>query len=190
MAFFAELSIHIYIIILGAYVPLIVLIICRAGRLRGENKSNGRGYSHYALTRRAGKKDVMSVSALIRLQCIPIHSLCVGKAKPSALHCRGKGDTVPKGWLVLVTETDTDKARPSEIRSLRTFFLDMDQAPTSFLALARKRSRSPPTNKIGECIKSTSFIDGRVPTGYAVDLIRPTHVKVFRHLNVGSAFIS
>lgn len=76
----------------------------------------------------------MSVSALIRLQCIPIHSLCVGvaifsylfifsfkgifsilffkkkgKAKPSALHCRGKGDTVPKGWLVLVTETDTDK---------------------------------------------------------------------------------
>ncbi|KAF1874290.1 hypothetical protein Lal_00040773, partial [Lupinus albus] len=136
---------------------------------------NGRGYSHYALTRRAGNKDVMSVSALIRLQCIPIHSLCVGKAKPSALHCRGKGDTVPKGWLVLVTETDTDnwmllhsgterrvmgtthhkkkavmqieRARPSEIRSLRTFFLDMDQAPTSFLALARKRSRSPPTNK-------------------------------------------
>nr|QCQ81949.1 hypothetical protein [Ammopiptanthus mongolicus] len=41
----------------------------------------------------------------------------------------------------------------------------MDQAPTSFLALARKRSRSPPTKKIGECIKSTSFIDGRVPTG-------------------------
>lgn len=39
MAFFAELSIHIYIIILGAYVPLIVLLICRAGRLRGENKS-------------------------------------------------------------------------------------------------------------------------------------------------------
>jgi hypothetical protein len=39
MAFFAELSIHILLIILGAYVPLIVLIICRAGRLKGENKS-------------------------------------------------------------------------------------------------------------------------------------------------------
>lgn len=35
--------------------------------------------------------------------------LSKGKAKPSALHCRGKGDTVPKGWLVRVTETDTDK---------------------------------------------------------------------------------
>lgn len=35
--------------------------------------------------------------------------LSKGKAKPSALHCRGKGETVPKGWLVRVTETDTDK---------------------------------------------------------------------------------
>lgn len=72
----------------------------------------------------------MSVSALIRLQCIPILCASVwlsspidfflqrnlfhfllskGKAKPSALHCRGKGETVPKGWLVRVTETDTDK---------------------------------------------------------------------------------
>ncbi|KAK7239717.1 hypothetical protein RIF29_43369 [Crotalaria pallida] len=61
---------------------------------------NGRGYSHYALTRRVGKKDVMLFFHFI---------LSKGKAKPSALHCRGKGDTVPKGWLVLVTETDTDK---------------------------------------------------------------------------------
>lgn len=36
------------------------------------------------------------------------------------------------------------QARPSEIRSLRTFFLDVDQAPTSFLALARKRSAFEP----------------------------------------------
>ncbi|OIW01570.1 hypothetical protein TanjilG_09394 [Lupinus angustifolius] len=117
---------------------------------------NGRGYSHYALTRRAGKKDVMSVSALIRLQCIPIHSLCVGGAEFN------KGP-----W----------QARPSEIRSLRTFFLDMDQAPTSFLALARKRSRSPPTNKIGECIKSTSFIDGRVPTGQRFGFMHYTRLR-------------
>ncbi|OIW15545.1 hypothetical protein TanjilG_01068 [Lupinus angustifolius] len=69
------------------------------------------------------------------------------------------------------------QARPSEIRSLRTFFLDMDQAPTSFLALARKRSRSPPTNKIGECIKSTSFIDGRVPTGQRFGFMHYTRLR-------------
>lgn len=94
---------------------------------------NGRGYSHYALTRRAGKIYVMSVSALIRLQCIPILCASVWLSYPISffLHLKEffpffsffqkarlshppfiageKGTRFPTGWLVRVTETDTYK---------------------------------------------------------------------------------
>lgn len=62
MAFFVELSIQIFFIIFAAYVPLLVLLICRAGRLRGENKQ-----------RMAKRQRIFFFGFRLTLSCFPIY---------------------------------------------------------------------------------------------------------------------
>ncbi|XLR34025.1 hypothetical protein HN51_043303 [Arachis hypogaea] len=70
------------------------------------------------------------------------------------------------GWRLLGKGRSTQPAGWIRIHSIYSGGLHLIiNKGAFFLALTRKRSRSPPTKKIGECIKSTSFIDGRVPTG-------------------------